>query len=177
MLQIASERPPIVATIAQVPFVSGVSMLASTPLGRSLKLTAVALRDMIGSLIGYPHYSPAVGHPDEFAAMNTPECWDGWHALMPSDTKWENKVTSRAFLTATLFNPVFAASKISVPTLIVASKRDSITPCHLAEKTSQKIPNSKFVSLNTNHFGPYIGEMFEQNVAAQIDFLKANVAT
>ncbi len=172
VLQIASERPKILAAIAQVPFVSGLDLLKTSSIGFSLQLTAAGLRDIAGSLFGHPHYIPAVGHPGELAAMNTPECWDGWHAIMPEGTMWENKVLARAFLTLPYFNPLFVVEKIAVPALVIAGMHDTITPWHLAKKAAGKIPKGVFKSLDTNHFGPYTGQYFEQNIAAQIEFLK-----
>ncbi len=176
VLQIASEQPKIAGAIAQVPFVSGLGLIARTPIGRSLKFTLASLMDIVGGIFGKPHYIQTVGRVDEFAAMNTEECWDGWHALVPEGAQWENKVLARAFFTLPFFNPTFVAHKILAPTFVVAGKEDSITPWSLTKKAVDKIPNATFKSMDCNHFAPYVGDAFEENIAAQITFLKKILA-
>ncbi len=172
VLQIASERPRIAAVISQVPHVDGLATLRQMPLGQVIKGTVAGLRDTVGRLFGRPHYVPVVGRPGSFAAMTTPETYDGWYAIVPEDSAWENRVLGRAFLGVPLFSPIRRAPRIAVPTLVIAGKDDSITPPAAAERTAARIPDAEFHCLDTNHFGPYVDPVFETNIALQLDFLQ-----
>ncbi|ULQ46894.1 alpha/beta fold hydrolase [Flagellatimonas centrodinii] len=175
VLQIASERPRIAAVISQVPHVDGLATLRQMPLKQVIKGTVAGVRDTLGRLVGRPHYVPVVGRPGSFAAMTTPETYDGWFAIVPEDSQWQNRVLGRAFLGVPLYSPIRRAHRIEVPTLIIAGSDDSITPPASARKAAAKIPDAEFHCLSTNHFQPYVGEAFEVNIDLQLDFLQRRV--
>jgi pimeloyl-ACP methyl ester carboxylesterase len=175
VLALAAERPAIAAVISQVPHVDGLATAAGMKPSQLVKGTVAGLRDALGSLFGKPYYAPVVGRPGEFAAMTTDEVWDGWHAIVPPDSKWQNRVLARVFLKIALYSPGRRADRIDVPVLLTAADADTITPAAAAEKVSKRIADCEFHRLPTNHFEPYVGEAFEQNVALQVDFLQRRV--
>jgi hypothetical protein len=67
-----------------------------------------------------------------------------------------------------LYSPIRHAHKVKAPTLVIAGRTDSVTPATAA----QRIPNGRFELLDSNHFQPYIGDMFEKNIALQLAFLR-----
>lgn len=175
VLQTAAEDGNVAAVIAQVPHVSGLASVSKVPLTALVKLSVAALRDVAGSLVGKPHYSRIVGRPGELAAMSTPEAWDGYMALFPEGVRWENKVLSRIFLELPLYSPGRYASRVKAPTLVVAGRQDSVTPPKAAQRAAAKLPQGEFELLESNHFQPYVEEMFEKNIGLQLGFLKRKV--
>lgn len=175
VLQTAAEDGNVAAVIAQVPHVSGLASVSKVPLSSLVKLSVAALRDVAGSLVGKPYYSRIVGRPGELAAMSTPEAWDGYMALFPEGVRWENKVLSRIFLELPLYSPGRFARRVKAPTLVVAGRQDSVTPPKAAQRAAAKLPQGEFELLESNHFQPYVEEMFEKNIGLQLGFLKRKV--
>lgn len=173
VLQVGAESPHVSAIISQVPHVDGLATAACSSPFQLLQASYAGVRDVFSSLIlGKPYYSPVVGRVNEFAAMNKEEVWDGWRAIIPKESAWKNEVQSRIFLELPFYSPVKFASKINVPTLIIAGEYDSITPPKAAKKAAEKIKNSEFCLLKCNHFQAYTGDTFDKNVAIQLDFLR-----
>lgn len=177
VLKIASENPPIAAVISQVPHVNGMASLSAMKFKDIVSATVAGIRDVVGStLFGRPYYSPVVGRPGSFAAMNTEDSWDGWYAIVPENSAWKNQVLSRVFLQMPLYSPGKSAARIKVPTLIVAAESDAVTPAVPAQKVANKIEKSEcHILSNCGHFDPYVGQCFEKNIKFQLDFLKRHL--
>lgn len=171
----AAKNPDVKAVISQVPHMDGLATLRAIPIPSVLKMTAAGLHDVLGNLIGHPGYSPVVAHPGELAAISSPEAYDGYLGLKPEGSDWENKVLSRVFLKVALYSPGRKAPKVQAPTLVVVGKQDSVTPPDAARKAAKKLPRGELVELDSNHFAPYQGEMFETNIAHQLEFLQRHV--
>ncbi|MEH6996134.1 alpha/beta fold hydrolase [Neobacillus drentensis] len=173
VLTIAGKQPSIAALIAQVPHVSWIpTMLAMKP---SDLLTAIgaALRDILGNAFFKSHYySPVIGKPGKFAAMNSEGSWEGFLQLVPKDSKWENKVLARTFLKIPMYSPSHSVHRIQVPSLVIAGSKDTVTPAATTKRAATKIKDVEFHMLDSTHFDPYTGECFEENISIQIEFLK-----
>ncbi len=172
VLQSAAFDRDISAVIAQVPHVSGIASMMQVPLWISLKLSLAAIFDLLGSLFGHPVYSRIVGYPGQAAAMSSEEAWDGFMRLIPSGLSWKNRVLSRVFLELPFYSPIRHVSRIQASTLVIAGQHDSLTPAACAQRAAKRIPRSEFHLLACNHFEPYVGRVFEKNIALQLDFLK-----
>lgn len=175
VLATAAKHPEIAAVISQVPHVDGLATLAANPVSQVLKLTAAALRDTAGSVLGRPFYSPVVGHPGEVAAMTTAEAYDGYMSIVPEGSDWENKALARVFLKIGLYSPGRQAKKVQAPTLVVVGKQDTVTPPQAARAVARALPRGELQELDANHFEPYSGPMFQQNIGLQLDFLGRHV--
>lgn len=175
VLALAAERPAIAAVISQVPHVDGLATAAKMSPRQLIQGTVAGVRDTLGRLVGRPHYVPVVGRPGDFAAMTAAEAWDGWHALVPPASRWENRVLARVFLKVPLYSPGRRADRIAVPVLLIAAEHDSITPAGSAAKVARRIPDCEFHCLPSDHFAPYVGACFEQNVGIQQSFLERRV--
>jgi len=62
--------------------------------------------------------------------------------------------------------------RIRVPTVVIGRRNDSVTPADAARKAAQRIPNGRFALLDCNHFQPYLGDAFMENIALQLAFLQ-----
>jgi len=172
VLRTAADDGAVHAVIAQVPHVSGRASLSQSPLWSALRLAAAGLRDLVGGWFGRPFYQPIVGHPGELAAMSSPESWDGYMGILPKGARWENRTRARVFLEAPLYSPIRCVHRIQVPTLIIAGRNDSVTPADAAREAAQRIPNGRFALLDCNHFQPYLGDAFMENIGLQLAFLQ-----
>jgi pimeloyl-ACP methyl ester carboxylesterase len=115
---------------------------------------------------------PIVGHPGEVAAMSSAESWDGYLAIFPPGTRWENQTRARIALELPLYSPIRHAHRIRARTLVIAGRNDSVTPASAARQAARRIPQARFELLDSNHFQPYVGEVFEKNIALQLAFVK-----
>ncbi len=171
MLVVGAMASGIKAIVAQVPFV-GLAKTEQITIGYLAKAIFHGLWDALAGLFGSAHYVPLVGNPDEMAVLNTPECMEGYMALVPEDTKdWSNACPARIFLTLPFYRPSRYASKIKAPVLIVFAKKDSLIPYKAVERTASKIKNCRKILLDTGHFDVYMGEVFEQVVEEEARFL------
>lgn len=171
VLQTAAKDHRISAVIAQVPHVAGPASLLRVPLWTQARLAVAGVADLIGGAFGRPHYAAIVGHPGEAAALSSADAWEGYHALLPENAPWENKVRARIFLELAFYNPILHVRRIAAPTLVIGGANDTIVPAGAARAAARRIPNARFEMLESNHFQPHYGEVFEKNIALQLGFL------
>ncbi len=163
----------ICAIIAQVPFVHSLSSMRAVGIRTCLRGAMAMIWDGVKTLFNRePHTIPVVARPGTFAAMNTPESYDGYMSIVPKGSSWENKMPARFFLSVSLFSPFKLAGQVRCPALLLAAKKDSLVPIKKVRATAQRIPQGKFIELNANHFQPYSGREFETNITYQIAFIK-----
>lgn len=99
VLATAADDNRLAAVISQCPFTDGFSSsMAMNPI-TTLKLTALALKDKIGSILGAkPVMVPLAGPSGHTALMNAPDAYSGYLALMPSGSNIPNHVAARFVL-------------------------------------------------------------------------------
>lgn len=175
VLHLAARRDDYAAVISQIPHVSGPATAAKAHPLTSLKCTLAGLLDLAGSLVNRPVYSPIAGESGERAAITADGAIRGYSEMIPVDANWENRVGSRSFLYIPFYSPRNDAQRITAPTLVIAARRDNVVSAQAARRAAQKIPGSTFHALDCNHFEPYFGEHFEENIALQLAFLRERV--
>ena len=171
-IQTAARDGKIKAIVLQAPHVDGKSSLKGVPLTKLAKLSAAGFMDLLGGWVNKPVYRPIIGRGHEVAAMTTPDAWDGYLSQLPENAKWENKTRARIFLEIANYNPVRFAHQLSMPVVVISGQRDTIIPEQCIRAAAQKMPNAEYYMLNSNHFELCDGELFEQNITLQINFLK-----
>ena len=175
VLKLAAERDDLSAVISQVPHVSGpATTMQAHPL-TTIKCTLAALLDFVGALAGKPFYSPITGQPGDRAAITGDNAPEAYAAMLPKGAPWKNRVLSRSFLYVPLYSPRNVARRITVPALMIGASRDSVVPVNAAWRMARRIPSAEFSVLDSDHFQPYSGDVFEENMAIQLDFLKRTV--
>jgi pimeloyl-ACP methyl ester carboxylesterase len=173
VLTVASEDSTIAGVIAQVPFVDGIATAFNLPVKNIFFGLWYGMLDMVMALVGaHPVTIPMVATPDTFAAMNTPECYEGYMKLVPPEARDENWCPARVCLTLPLYRPVSVVDKIICPVCIIGAQHDSLIPIKAVEKTAKRVKHVDFHTLPCGHFDPYDGEMFEKNIEIQKQFLK-----
>lgn len=172
----AAQVSGIKAVVAQVPFVDGISSTIQFPVSYQVQGLFHGIRDLARMIRGKaPHTVPAVGEPGTFALMNTPECMVGYYALVPEDTTWKNEIPARFMLMISAYRPTGYARKVSCPALVMYAKRDTLVPYRAVEKMGRKMTRAEVVGLDVGHFDVYTGELFNQVVKRQAEFLKRNL--
>ncbi len=175
VLALASQEPDLAAVIAQVPHVD--SSVSFTE-GRTTGWPSLALHaawDQAASLLGLsPHYVPASAEPGCVAFMNAPEA-SGYLRLVPDGFAFDQSIAARSLFSLMNYSPGRTASQISMPTLVQAALDDRTTPAKAAFSAVEEMPMGELKTYRTDHFSPYLGEMFEAFVADQIAFLKKHV--
>jgi pimeloyl-ACP methyl ester carboxylesterase len=172
IIKLAAEDHDLKAIVCQVPAVDG---LAST-LTKSSRYLATAvfvgLKDIISTLIWHkPYWVPIIASPDRFGILNTAECESGYLALLDPTSTWKNLAPARLFLKFPFYRPISVAHRVRCPTLILGAEEDSLVPMRGVEKTAAKIKNATLIRLPCDHFAPYHGKFFEQNVKTMTGFL------
>jgi pimeloyl-ACP methyl ester carboxylesterase len=169
----AARHDDISAIIAQVPYPGMPADVPKLPITDTLILLWHIVFDRVKTAItGKPHYIPALAKPGSFAVMNTEESWDGYMVLVPEDKSFANQVPAKIFSMMASYNPTAVADQVQCPALVIAGKEDSLVAAEDISAMAKKMPKGIFKLLDCNHFAPYKGEMFEKNIAMQIEFLR-----
>jgi len=176
VIAIGAGDPRVAAIIAQVPHVSGPATLRTAGPRRVLRLTGAGLRDAARALLGRPpYYAPIVGPPGTLAAMTTPDALPGYSAMYPDGFDWRNRYAARIGLTFSSYSPGRRASSVACPLLVAVGTRDAITPPGLARRAAGRAPLGRVIEYDGGHFDLYRGELFEQAVGDQVQFLSRHV--
>ena len=159
VLALAAGDPRIAAVVAQCPFTDGLASLPKMGPANIVKATLAGLRDQVGALIGRSaHYIPAVGPPGSFAVMTTPDAQPGFEALLPADTRWENRVAARVALRVAGYRPGRSTSKIACPALFCVCDGDTVAPAETTVKFARAAPRAEVKRYPVGHFDIYLGE-------------------
>ena len=172
VLATAADDNRLAAVISQCPFTDGFSSsMAMNPI-TTLKLTGLALKDKIGSILGAkPVMVPLAAPAGHTALMNAPDAYSGYLALMPSGSNIPNYVAARFVLDIIRYYPGRKTSRIQAPVLFCVCDTDSVAPlkqhCVMrAIHPIMKLSTTPMVILK------FTLEAFERVVRDQIDFLK-----
>ncbi|MDA3898448.1 MAG: alpha/beta hydrolase [Desulfobacteraceae bacterium] len=104
-----------------------------------------------------------------------PESYPGYSAMIPDDSKWENKCPARILLRFALYRPIAMAHKILCPALIMLGEKDSLIDAKAVEKTAERIPKGELVKYPFGHFDIYSGNEFKEAVKQQTKFLQTHL--
>jgi uncharacterized protein len=172
VIETAAADQLVAAVVAQVPFIDGFANLLRLGHRHALELTIAGLRDQLGALAGRPpRMIASVGPPGSGAVMDTPDAEPGFLALNPPGLNWPNEAAARVTLRVGTYRPLRKAAAVSAPILFAIADHDAITPPDLAVRAAGLAPLAEVHHYRGGHFDPYVGELFEQVVADQSEFL------
>lgn len=180
---ITAAREDVDAYVGQTPIFDGARTLLYIvrQMGPTygLRTTAAGLRDAVRKYTRRdPYYIPIWGdYPDELPALPTPGSKEGHGAVVGEDADTEdlNRCAARAFLTFGLYRPVSYADEVDCPALVVEAMHDQIAPGSAIDATVAELPDVKWVSYETDHFGAFFGDLFEEVVEREGAFLERHL--
>ena len=114
---------------------------------------------------------PIVGPPGSDAVISSPGAEEGYgHIMGPT---FRNEMCARGTLRIALNRPVTLAAKVPCPAFVVIAEQDDIAPPEAVREVARRMGDRATVlSLPCAHFDIYVGDVFEQSVAAQVEFLQ-----
>lgn len=166
----------LAAAIAQCPFTDGLASSMAAPVPTSVKLTALAVRDRIGALLGRASILvPSYGPPGSTALMTSPDSEPGVRALIPEGHDVPSEVAARFAVQIARHFPGRSARNVACPILFAICESDAVAPPGPTQKYAAQAPRGEVKLYDAGHFDIYVGDDFERNVADQLDFLARHV--
>jgi dienelactone hydrolase len=174
----AARVPGIAAAVAQCPFTDSVaSFRVINPL-TAARVTARAVRDIIGAWAGRPPLMIATaGKPGELALMTAPDAYAGYLRLVPENVPMRNEVAARIGFKLIAYRPGRLTKKIACPILFCVCESDSVAPAGATLRYAAKAPRGEVKRYPEGHFAIYVDDAFERVVADQIAFLDKHLVT
>jgi uncharacterized protein len=169
----------VAGVIAQAPMMDGTAamlmLLRQAGIGQLMRMTALGVRDLTGSLRGRPPTMlTAVGAPGTLAAMSTPDAEPGFSAI--AGPSWRNEVAARIALSVGGYRPGMKAERLPCPMLVQVADRDAVTSARAAQDAAFRATGKAEVrTYPIGHFEMFAGEAFERAVADQLHFLRRHL--
>lgn len=179
VIVVGAEDPRVAAVVSQCPFTDGPASSLRIPPLTSLRLGALAARDLGRAARGRePLTVPSYGPPGSVALMSAPDSEPGVRALLPHDAEergLRSDVAARFALQINLDRPGRLAHRLACPALFVVCDRDTVAPPGPTLRHVARAPQGTVVRVPEGHFDIYVGQAFERNVATQLEFLAQHV--
>jgi pimeloyl-ACP methyl ester carboxylesterase len=168
----------VAAAIVQCPFTDGIASALAMNWQSSIKVTTMAVCDVLGSLLGMAPVFVAIAGPAGSAAlMSPPDAQAGLLALVPEGLAFHNRVAARAVLDILTYRPGRKAAKVACPILFCICDRDSVAPAAPSLRYAKSAPAAEVRLYPERHFDIYVGEAFDRVVDDQLAFLQRCVPT
>ena len=176
VLMTGADAQNISCILAQVPFVDARSSMRRFGASFIIKGFFHTLWDILKSTFGgKPHYIKIVGLPSEFAALNTPDAYEGVMKLVLPGHPFIDLTPARCLMELTFYAPIKKVSKIKCPTMIMGSGTDTLIDIKAVEKTASLISNCEYIRYECGHFDIYLGELFNDSIQKQLNFFNKHL--
>ncbi|MFC5972312.1 alpha/beta hydrolase [Halomarina salina] len=180
---VTAAREDVDAYVGQTPIFDGARTIRYfvSQLGPAygLRTTAAGLRDLGRKYTGRePYYLPIWGdYPEDLPALATPGSKAGHESVVGPEAvdPTVNRCAARAFLTFGLYRPIREARRVDCPALVVKGTEDRIAPASAIDATVARLPDVQSVDVETDHFGSFFGETFEEVVEREAAFLERHL--
>ncbi|MEP0068299.1 alpha/beta fold hydrolase [Pyruvatibacter sp.] len=161
-ITVAAIDSRIKAAVAIIPFLT-----AGKPSGDIRAIRRAALLDTAKRLVGMrPGTIPIFAEsPGEFAVMASDGGWEWMQNVVKDAPNYRNEVTLQSLFRLGGYLPERHAGQLSVPTMLMAAKADSITPAEPIEAFAQKVScATEYIEYPESHF-----ELFGEHLAGTAD--------
>ena len=150
---------------------NGLAAVAAVPFMRMLRFSLDIALDLINPF--KRRYIPIVSDEGGYSTMDR----DGAGRLQDwvdeeLNGKYDNRVTAASLLTMGPYQPGRNLSRITIPGLIVGALHDTVAPFDEVKVRRKAGENFTIITIEGNHFDPYLQPWFEENVSNQLAFLK-----
>lgn len=160
------------AAVSQVPFTDGIAVTFYMSRKYVIQAVAAGIRDLARLLtFREPYYVPIASRPETFGALNTPDSYSGYLALVPEGYPHLNACPARALIQTVLYRPAAHAGRVKCPALVVMAEKDSLIPPASVEKMAALLPSGELLRMPIGHFEVYSGEPFKEAVEREAAFL------
>jgi uncharacterized protein len=177
VIAVASEDPAIAAIVSHVPFVDPIATVRQLGTSFAIRAVGAGLRDWLRAItFRSPYYIPVYGEPGTLACLATADSAEGYRAMVPPDSDWQNACPARCLLSSLFYRPRSAAPRVRCPAFVILAEKDTLSPSGAIRKMVQRMPNATLLALPEGHFSIYGGATLETVAAADIDFLKRHLA-
>lgn len=176
-IETAAEDRRVAAVVALAPFADGLARVLATP----IPTVAWILPRAIADRAGRHNLIPVTGRPGTRAAMAFPGEADGFAAVVPAGSPWQNEISPGVFLTVALHRPVAKAKRVTCPLWIGLGEQDITVSGKAIVRIAARAPRAELHRYPYNHFQlvvggqvkpPNVGDAPERIAADQIDFLR-----
>lgn len=181
--QCTHEDGAVQALVLQVPNLDNAAtglfmtrhLTRTAPL-RGLWIVWRAVLDFAASLLGLaPKYVQAMGRRGQWAAYVNDESMD--HVDQIRGPTWNNRLALRDFVRLPVFRPIRHIPSLRCRIQIFAADRDDLTPAQPALRAAELAgERAELHRYPVNHFGVYTGDLFQEVVAKQAEFLARELA-
>ena len=173
VIRVAARDPQVSAIVSQVPFVSAEDA-PRPPLRRAARLAWSFFRDRLASRFGGTHCVPAVGGPDRFGLMDSPDAHE-FLALLPEGSAWPNRIPARVLPEILRYAPMDEADRVRCPALMVLAEHDQLVPAATARRCAERMPDCEVVSLDCEHFDVYRDARLDALSSRYADFYRKHL--
>jgi len=177
------QKDKIIAVSGQVPFIDGIASLLSITkqvgLSWLLNLLGLGIRDLLRTVFCCGRaYVPIFAKTDESGIFVTPECYDGYSGIIPSDPigGWQNLCPGLCPLQILFYRPTSYVRNINAQVLLLYGKNDSLCPLPALLAAAKKIKNCTLEERDSGHFNVYYPPLSDDVVKTQSDFFKKHFA-
>ncbi len=172
----AARLPGIAAVVSQCPFTDSIASLGAMSPLISTRITALAVRDLIGARLGRPPVMvQTAGRPGDVALMHAPDAYPGFLGLVPDGVELRNEVAARIGLKLLPYRPGRLAAKVPCPILFCVCETDTVAPSGPTRRYAATAPRGEIKLYPEGHFEIYVGDAFERVLADQLEFLERNL--
>jgi pimeloyl-ACP methyl ester carboxylesterase len=188
----AATDADIAAVVAQVPYLGGLPVHPPSTLqiaGYIALSIGETIGDAIAGVLGItlsPAYITTYGKPGETAfaiskdnpSRHAPDrnLHPFW-ASIPSPLRggWENKMLVRGLQNLDRISAKDELPKVRCPVLLIGAMQDDMIAFETLRDAARTLPigGSRFVQFDCGHYDPYVAPVFEENICAQVEFLRA----
>lgn len=175
---VTAAREDVDAYVGQVPYYgdapSPVDVFMTYGTRYVVGMLGATIRDLIRDwTFRSPYYVPIVAEPGELAPLNQPGAASGYRSIVPDDLDEEtwNRCAARIFLSVGAYEPREYAADVDCPAFVFQANRDRLVSADAIEQVVDRLDDVERVREECGHFDPYTGELFEDLVDRQADFL------
>ena len=173
VLVLASERLPIRAVVAQVPYV-GASVEESRGAFFMTKAIGALGLDALLRPFGSAYYVAVAGAPGDLAGITIAEereSLDRFLASVP-ESNWRNEMPARSLYRVGTYVPDIRPTEIPCPVALYAAQSDRITPSPAIREIAAQIPRAELHEVDGGHFDIYAEPQLSRVLEEEIEFYR-----